>query len=160
VPVDRRVQAAIHAYQQQAIIPHCVRCSRPCCALTDVVLDLSWQEAKTLYRIGSSKRTFDEGLQRGEPAHIRKQDGRYFAHAAPCPAYREDKRCGVYDTAAKPAGCSDFPVYVDGDVVVADRRCEALNPDALQQLLRHHGVITQQQPGAFAEFVELVVVRS
>jgi Fe-S-cluster containining protein len=159
VPADHRLTTALKDHQDRVIIPHCPSCSRPCCRLTDLVLDLDWTEVQTLYRIGSSKRAFDAKLRDGSgPTSIRAQDGRYFAHGEPCPAYGADQRCGVYNTKAKPIGCSDFPVYIDGDVVVADKRCEALDPAALQQTLRKHGIDTTSQPGAFVEFVELVPV--
>jgi hypothetical protein len=86
------------------------------------VLDLSFVEVKALYRITSSKKVFDDAL----PSTIRAQGGRYYAHGAPCPAFdTASHRCGVYATTTKPRGCSDFPVYEDGDAVTVDLRCEA-----------------------------------
>lgn len=112
----------VDAFQREHVIPHCARCSRPCCALTDVVLDLSFAEVKGLYRITSAKRDFDRAL----PSSIRTQGGRYYAHGAPCPAFDTTAQtCRVYGTATKPEGCSDFPVYEDGDAVTVDLRCEA-----------------------------------
>jgi hypothetical protein len=114
--------AVVSDFQRDVVIPHCPRCSRPCCALTDVVLDLSFGEAKSLYRIASSKKEFDRAL----PSSIRRQGGRYFAHGSPCPAFNTAAQtCGVYGTSTKPQGCSDFPVYRDGDAVTVDLRCEA-----------------------------------
>jgi len=104
------------------VLPHCPRCARPCCALTDVVLDLSPREASALY--GITKKS-------ALPASLRRQRGRFYAHGAPCPAFDlVTHRCGVYDTDAKPVGCTDFPLYRDGDEVVADLRCEAVRDNA------------------------------
>lgn len=112
----------VAAFQREHVIPHCTRCSRPCCALTDVVLDLSFAEVKGLYRISSSKKAFDRAL----PPSIRTQGGRYYAHGSPCPAFHTTAQtCGVYGTSSKPQGCSDFPVYEDGEAVTVDLRCEA-----------------------------------
>jgi Fe-S-cluster containining protein len=75
-----------------------------------------------LYRITSSKRAFDAPL----PPSVRTRDGRYYAHGAPCPAFESTTQtCRVYATSTKPPGCSDFPVYEDGDAVTVDLRCEA-----------------------------------
>ena len=105
------------AFQREHVIPHCPQCSRPCCALTDVVLDLSFAEVKGLYRITSSKKDFDRAL----PSSIRTQGGRYYAHGSPCPAFDTTAQtCRVYATSTKPVGCSDFPVYEDGDAVTED----------------------------------------
>jgi Fe-S-cluster containining protein len=109
-------------FQREVVIPHCPQCVRPCCALTDVVLDLSFAEVRGLYQITSSRRDFDRAL----PSSIRTQNGRYYAHGAPCPAFHTTTHsCRVYGTRTKPRGCSDFPVYEDGDVVTVDLRCEA-----------------------------------
>jgi Fe-S-cluster containining protein len=119
--VVARLSAAAKAWERDVVIPHCRQCSRPCCGLTDVVLDLSPREVHTLYRIGTS--TKDQDL----PATIRRQGQRFYAHGQPCPAFdTSSHRCAVYDTDEKPAGCSDFPVYADGDGITADRRCEAV----------------------------------
>lgn len=121
-------EARATAFQNDVVIPHCSVCSRPCCALTDVVLDLSFTEVHTLYRIGGrttakNKREFDQRL----PPTVRRQDGRYYAHGEPCPAYDvTGHACTVYGTPKKPQGCSDFPLYADGDGLTADLRCEAI----------------------------------
>jgi Fe-S-cluster containining protein len=125
---------AAASYQERAVIPHCRVCARPCCKLDELVLDLDWRRTQKLYRIGTSRRAFDRSLHEGTgPAHIREAQGRYYAHGAPCPAYDEEGRgCRVYGSDLKPEGCSDFPVYRDGDVVTADLRCEAVDVAALQ----------------------------
>lgn len=116
-----RLLAAAKAWERAVVIPHCRQCARPCCALTDVVLDLSANEVHALYRIGPA--TKDNDL----PSTIRRQGKRFFAHGAPCPAFDTGShRCAVYDTDDKPLGCSDFPVYADGDGITADLRCEAV----------------------------------
>ena len=119
-PTRASLRTLAATFQTARIIPHCPTCARPCCGLTDVVLDLSRAEADTLYRIGrrSSKR-------QPLPSTLREEAGRFYAHGAPCPAY-VDQRCSIYGTPNKPSGCTDFPLYLDGDLLTADRRCEAL----------------------------------
>ena len=141
--VVARLSAAAKAWERDVVIPHCRQCSRPCCALTDVVLDLSPREVQTLYRIGPSTKAQDL------PSTIRRQGQRFFAHGQPCPAFDTDShRCGVYDTDEKPSGCSDFPVYADGDGITADRRCEAVKAnlagleDALVEALDDGATLT------------------
>ncbi len=125
------------AYQRDAIIPHCASCARPCCKLDDVVLDLDWKRAQALYQIKSSRRAFNRSLHDGSgPTTIQEHHGRYYAHGAPCPAYDGGGRCRVYGTDVKPPSCSDFPVYLDGDGLTADTRCEAVDVDALEAHLR------------------------
>lgn len=125
------LRALAARFQDEHIIPHCVKCAQPCCKLDDVVLDLSFAQVQTLYRIGSTKKAFDQAL----PPMIKRQGDRYYAHGTTCPAYdTATKLCRVYTTKAKPEGCTDFPIYVDdGDsdddadaLLVADRRCEAV----------------------------------
>jgi len=118
------LEARAKQFEADVVIPHCSVCKRPCCALTDVVLDLSFTEAAGLYAIGTNKKKdFDARL----PPAIKKQGASYYAHGSPCPAYDvEGHRCEVYDTPKKPRGCSDFPIYSDGDGVTADLRCEAV----------------------------------
>ncbi len=120
--------AVAKAWERDVVLPHCPQCTRPCCALTDVVLDLSFAEAQALYRI-----TKKDPL----PQQLRKQRGRYYAHGARCPAFDDDHRCRVYHTPHKPQGCSDFPLYDDDGELVADLRCEAVrdNVTALEDAL-------------------------
>ncbi len=121
-PVSRAWDLVAADVQRELIVPHCPRCTRPCCALTDVVLDLSFHEVRALYRIEKSQRDFDRAL----PLQLKKAQGRYFAHQTPCPAFESaTHRCTVYGTADKPQGCTDFPVYRDGDGLTVDLRCEA-----------------------------------
>jgi Fe-S-cluster containining protein len=114
-----RLVARAKQWERDVVIPHCAACTKPCCALTDVVLDLSPAEAETLYRITKATQTL--------PPSVRAQGGRYFAHGAPCPAFSVSaQRCSIYDTGRKPRGCDDFPVYEDDDGLTADTRCEAV----------------------------------
>jgi Fe-S-cluster containining protein len=114
-----RLEAAAKQWEREVVIPHCAVCTRPCCALTDVVLDLSAAEAETLYRIMPSSPKL--------PSTVQASGGRFYAHGAPCPAFATStQRCTIYDTGRKPKGCADFPVYADDDVVTADTRCEAV----------------------------------
>lgn len=124
---------AAASYQARAVIPHCPACARPCCKLDELVLDLDWSRTRELYQIKGSRGGFDRSLHDGSgPEHIKEAHGRYYAHGKPCPAYDEEKKgCRVYGTAVKPEGCSDFPVYKDGDVITADLRCEAVDVEAL-----------------------------
>ncbi|OGT20999.1 MAG: hypothetical protein A2V90_08675 [Gammaproteobacteria bacterium RBG_16_57_12] len=118
--------------------------------MTDVVLEFDWAHLAALYKIDISRKEFDRRLREaGEPHYIRKMRGRYFAHGSPCPAYdSQGKGCRVYGTALKPDNCSDFPVYFDGDEIVADTRCEAMNVQellnylhpAVSELELHHAV--------------------
>ena len=114
-----RLETAAKQWERDVVIPHCAVCTRPCCALTDVVLDLSAAEAETLYRITPSSPKL--------PPTVQASGGRFYAHGAPCPAFATStQRCSIYDTGRKPKGCADFPVYADEDVVTADTRCEAV----------------------------------
>jgi len=99
-----------------------------------------------LWGIRTPRGEFDARLaQGGGPSEVRTQDGRYYVHGKPCPAYR-DARCGVYDTDLKPGGCSDFPLYVDDrGVLVADLRCEALSLQQVEAELQ-----LRRPPGARA----------
>lgn len=126
---------AARAFEDDVVIPHCVSCARPCCGLTDVVLELDFQQVKDLYKIERSKKELDRAL----PSSIRKQGERYYAHGEACPAYDlTTKKCRVYATKTKPQECSDFPLYGDGDVVTVDLRCEAVaaHVEALRARLR------------------------
>ena len=131
------VAAAARSYEARVVIPHCASCARPCCALTDVVLELEWPQAQALYQITSSRTDFDRSLGNGTGrSDIRAQGGRYYAHAQPCPAFDETaRRCRVYDTEQKPPSCTDFPIYEDGDAITADLRCEAVALEVLGQKL-------------------------
>lgn len=116
-------------YQATHIIPHCPQCSNSCCLLDPLVLELSWKQVKTFWRIEDARAGFDRKLESGEgPQEIRAGNGLYYVHGKPCPAFDQTARsCSVYGQAIKPAGCSDFPIYEDGGVVVADLRCEAVD---------------------------------
>jgi Fe-S-cluster containining protein len=121
------------AFQRAVVIPHCSRCTKPCCRLDPLVLELDWRQLKGIWRITESRRDFDQHLRTGRgPEEIRAADGLYFAHGKVCPAYDETGRsCRVYGRDIKPAGCTDFPVYEDGDAIIADLRCEAVDLAAL-----------------------------
>ena len=129
----QELAAAAAAYQAAVVIPHCAECSKPCCRLDPLVLELDWKQLKSIWRIEESRTAFDRKLCSGKgPEEIRAADGLYVAHGKPCPAYDETGHsCRVYGQEVKPVGCSDFPVYEDGSSVVADLRCEAVNLDAL-----------------------------
>lgn len=137
-PLRQRLAQAAAAYQAAAVIPHCARCRQPCCKLDKLVLDLDWPQVRTLWQITVRRSEFDRQLDAGHgPGEIRRAHGRYYAHQKPCPAYDAQRPgCRIYDQPLKPAGCSDFPVYEDGGVVVADLRCEAVQPDALRAALQ------------------------
>ena len=141
--------AAVAQYQTDHVIPHCVCCARPCCKLDTLVLDLEWRQFKVLWAIEESRGAFDRRLVAGQgPQEIRAAHGRYYAHKKPCPAYDLARQtCRVYDQPVKPLGCSDFPVYDDGGVIVADLRCEAVSLDALRLAM-------QQAVGAGWRLVE------
>ncbi len=148
------------AFQREHVIPHCPQCSRPCCALTDVVLDLSFAEVKGLYRITSSKKDFDRAL----PSSIRTQGGRYYAHGSPCPAFDTTAQtCRVYATSTKPVGCSDFPVYEDGDAVTVDLRCEAAReqlPALRARLVEVVGAVDERRDADFPDTFVSFTTRS
>ena len=131
--LTKELAAAAAAYQAAIVIPHCAECSKPCCRLDPLVLELDWKQLKTIWRIEESRSAFDRKLCSGKgPEEIRAGDGLYFAHGKACPAYDETSHsCQVYGQEIKPVGCSDFPVYEDGSSVVADLRCEAVDLNAL-----------------------------
>lgn len=58
--------AAAAAYQAAAIIPHCVECSKPCCRLDPLVLELDWKQLRALWRIEESRAAFDRQLCSGK----------------------------------------------------------------------------------------------
>lgn len=125
--------AAAAAYQAAVVIPHCTACSKPCCRLDPLVLELDWKQVKVFWLLDESRTTFDRRLASGDgPEEIRAGNGLYYIHGKACPAYDEaGASCRVYGQEIKPAGCSDFPVYEDGGGIVADLRCEAVDIKAL-----------------------------
>lgn len=127
------LQAAADAYQRAHVIEHCTVCAKPCCRLDTLVLELNWKQVKVFWQLDESRAAFDRRLASGKgPEEIRAADGLYFAHQKACPAYDEARHCcRVYYQAIKPAGCSDFPVYGDGNALIADLRCEAVDIDEL-----------------------------
>lgn len=131
--IDRFREAA-EAYQRAVVIPHCTSCKKPCCKLDELVLELSWKTTQKLYKITTTRRDFDQRLADGEgPPDLKESHGTYYAHGQPCRGYDVEKQtCTIYNTDYKPEGCSEFPVYVDGDAITADLRCEATNADELQ----------------------------
>lgn len=126
------------AYQDAEVIPHCTRCSRPCCRLDALVLEMNWKQVRTLWRIEEARAAFDRRLAGGDgPPEIRASQGLYYIHTRPCPAYDEaGQRCQVYGQALKPPGCSDFPVYENEGEIMADLRCEAVSLPSLQTHLQ------------------------
>lgn len=130
-----KMRQAVDAIQAASIIPHCPVCTKPCCNLDELVLEMEWKSAQALFQIKGTRAAFDQQLHEGEgPPDLKEHHGRYYAHTRPCRAY-VDKKCSVYGTDKKPEGCSDFPLYVDGDAVTADRRCEAVDVDAIHAAL-------------------------
>lgn len=125
--------AAAAGYQAKTVIPHCPQCSNSCCRLDPLVLELKWKQVRTFWQIEEARASFDRRLAAGQgPQEIRAANGLYYAHGKPCPAFNEaTASCSVYGQAIKPVGCSDFPVYEDGGVIVADLRCEAVNRETL-----------------------------
>lgn len=126
------MRRAVDAHQARVIIPHCPECTKPCCNLDELVLEMEWKSAQALYQIKGTRAAFDTMLHEGEgPPDLKEHHGKYYAHTKPCRAY-VDKKCTVYGTDKKPEGCSDFPLYVDGDAVTADKRCEAIDIERVQ----------------------------
>lgn len=128
LPAANVLGEVVERYQAEVVIPHCAVCSHPCCWLDPLVLELNWKQLRTIWLIDESRNAFDRRLASGKgPKDIRAGNGLYYAHGKACPAYDgEGHACKVYGQPVKPAGCSDFPVYEDGDVIVADLRCEAV----------------------------------
>lgn len=155
------LQAAASAYQAAKVIHHCAVCESPCCRLDTHVLELEWQQVKVFWQLAESRQQFDKRLASGKgPEEIRAAGGRYFAHRKPCPAYDEaGHSCRVYDQAIKPAGCSDYPVYGDGDCLIADLRCEAVDIKQLVDWIAHAaGPGYRIQQSADREFPFLVTL--
>lgn len=163
----RRSLAKVAAdYQAEAVIPHCASCSRPCCRLDVLVLEMSWPQVRTLWQLSESQAAFDARLAAGRgPEEIRPWQGLYHVHSKPCPAFDAScGRCKVYGQPAKPAGCSDFPVYEDGGELVADLRCEAVDVAALSarlaQALGEGARIVEAADRAYPFLVTLSVTRA
>lgn len=155
------MRAAVDEIQRTSIIPHCPVCTKPCCNLDELVLEMEWRSAQALYQIKSTRAAFDKALHEGEgPEDLKESHGKYYAHTKPCRAY-VDKKCSVYGTDKKPEGCSDFPLYVDGDAVTADKRCEAVDVDAIHaQLEQALGrALTRSVDDQFDFFVTFEVPR-
>lgn len=131
--LSTELAAAAAAYQVAAVIPHCAICSKPCCHLDPLVLELEWKQLKALWQLDESRPAFDRRLSSGQgPEEVRAGNGLYYIHRKVCPAYDQAAHsCKIYGQALKPTGCSDFPVYEDQGSVIADLRCEAVNLDAL-----------------------------
>jgi Fe-S-cluster containining protein len=129
----KELAAAAAAYQAAVVIPHCTACSKPCCRLDPLVLELNWKQVKVFWLLDESRTAFDRRLASGDgPEEIRAGNGLYYIHGKACPAYDEaHATCRVYGQEIKPVGCSDFPVYEDDVGIVADLRCEAVDIKAL-----------------------------
>jgi Fe-S-cluster containining protein len=133
----KALSAAAGRYQVAFVIPHCAACSKPCCRLDPLVLELDWQQVKALWQLQESRAAFDRRLCSGNgPEEIRAGNGLYYAHRKACPAYDEAHHsCRVYDRDLKPSGCTDFPVYEDRGSIIADLRCEAVDLQVLAALI-------------------------
>ena len=155
------LRKAAAQYQADQVIPHCPSCAKPCCKLDALVLELDWQQVRTLWKLNISRHAFDRQLEAGQgPQEIRAGNGLYYAHQKTCPAYDEVARtCRVYNQPSKPPGCSDFPVYADGDSLIADLRCEAVSlEEVLEFLTRALGPDVQFKSRADRDFPFLVTV--
>lgn len=158
-PLRQRLAQAAAAYQAAAVIPHCPDCASPCCNLDKLVLDLEWRQVRVLWQVAASRGEFDRRLDAGQgPPEIRRAQGRYYVHQKPCPAYDAAlPGCRIYGQPLKPAGCSDFPVYEDAGVVIADLRCEAVNlADLRATLAAALGPATRLRESADRDFPFLV----
>jgi Fe-S-cluster containining protein len=156
---------ALADYQAAVVIPHCAVCTKPCCRLDPLVLELDWKRLKALWQIEASRATFDRRLSSGKgPVEIRAGNGLYYAHRKVCPAYDEALRtCRVYDQPIKPSGCTDFPVYADRGTVIADLRCEAVDLEVLSTWIArsvgHEFRVVQSADEEFPFLVSLSVRR-
>ena len=146
--------------QEALVLPHCPRCTRPCCLLDQVVIELTWEQVRALWGVEGDREAFDRALALGEgPAELRAADGLYYAHTRPCPAF-EQGRCRVYGTPLKPRGCTEFPVYPDRGGLLVDLRCEALALDrVLEQVRAAAGRRARVRWEADPRFPYLVTVR-
>lgn len=124
-------------YQQAQVIPHCPNCTKPCCGLSALVLEMEWKQIKFLWKREETRAQFDQLLARQKgPVEIRAANGLYYVHSKPCPAFDQTGvGCRIYDQPLKPAGCSDFPVYEDGNMLTVDLRCEAVHLNELIPVL-------------------------
>lgn len=157
----RTLADAAAAYQVAVVIPHCSECSKPCCRLETLVLELNWKQLKPLWQIEESRTAFDQRLAAGQgPEEIRAGNGLYYAHRKACPAYDEAQHtCRIYGQEIKPVGCTDFPVYQDQGDVIADLRCEAVDLEALTAwIARAVGPEFRVVRSADAEFSFLVTL--
>ena len=72
---------AAAAYQTAAVIPHCTTCSKPCCRLDTLVLELEWKQVKSFWHLEESRHAFDKRLDLGKgPEEIRAGNGLYYIH--------------------------------------------------------------------------------
>jgi len=127
---------AARAVQQEVVLPHCPLCERPCCLLDRVVVEFTWEQVRALWNVRGPRRAFDRALRQGRgPPELREQEGLYYAHTQPCPAFRQG-RCAVYGTPLKPMGCTEFPVYPDRGGLRVDLRCEAVDLEAVEARIR------------------------
>ena len=129
--------SVVETVHRRWVLPHCRDCARPCCNLDSLVLELDWRQLRLLWGIRKPRREFDARLAQGKgPTEVRTQEGMYYVHKRVCPAY-QDRICSVYGSDLKPAGCTDFPLYVDdGGGLLADLRCEALSLDRVEEELQ------------------------
>ena len=62
----QRLAQAAEAYQAAVVIPHCARCSAPCCRLDKLVLDLEWRQVRVLWQVQAPRAEFDRKRYVGE----------------------------------------------------------------------------------------------
>ena len=157
--------AAAAGYQLAVVITHCAECTKPCCRLDPLVLELDWRQLKAIWRLEESRAAFDRRLSAGQgPEEIRPMNGLYYAHRKVCPAYDAARHaCRVYDRNIKPGGCTDFPVYEDRGSVIADLRCEAVDikvlTDWIARAVGREFRIVQSADADFPFLVTLAVRR-
>ncbi len=152
---------AARLVQEEVVLPHCPRCERPCCLLDRVVVEFTWEQVRALWRVRMPRKAFDRSLREGRgPRELREQDGLYYAHTRPCPAFRNG-RCAVYGTPLKPRGCTEFPVYPDRGGLLVDLRCEAVGLEAVEARVRRAAEpCAEIRRAEDPEFPFLVVIRA
>jgi hypothetical protein len=77
----KELAAAAATYQVDVVIPHCAECTKPCCPLDPLVLELDWKQLKSIWQIEESRKYFDRRLCSCKgPEEIRAGDGLDYAN--------------------------------------------------------------------------------